>query len=133
VNGELSDAQKNVLAAMPHAIGSKIFEIAPLSPEAAEQLVTDSIDAITLEYIYRLIQSSFDAVQIAMANHENSYKPSSLQELEKSRLAINTEYAALAASFGSIKDIESHYNEIIKNVHKPKYLSADAQYNNKPE
>lgn len=133
VNGALSVEQRNVLAAMPHAIGSKIFELAPLSPEAAEQLVTDSIDAITLEYIHRLIQGSFDAVQIALANHENSYKPSALQELEKSRLALDTEYAALPESFGSIKEIESHYNEIIKNVHKPKYLSPDSQQSNKPE
>lgn len=133
VNGALSIEQRNILAAMPHAIGSKIFELAPLSPEAAEQLVTDSIDAITLEYIHRLVQGSFDSVQVSLANHENNYKPSALQELEKSRLALDSEYLALSDSFGSIKEIESHYNQIIKNVHKPKYLSTDAQLGNKPE
>lgn len=133
VNGELSEQQQNVLAAMPHAIGSKIFEIAPLSPEAAEQLVTDSIDSITLEYIHRLIQGSFDAVQIALANNENTYKPAALREIEKSRAALDTEYAALVDRYGSIKEIESHYNEIIKNIHKPTYLSTDAQVGSRPE
>jgi len=133
VNGNLSQEQLNVLAAMPHAIGSKIFQLAPLSPEAAEQLVTNSIDAISLEYVHRLVRGSFDAVQIALANHQNNYKQSALQELEKARSALNTEYLTLSESFGSIKDIEAHYNEIIKNVQKPRYLSADALLNNKPE
>jgi len=133
VNGAMTTEQQNVLAAMPHAIGSKIFQLAPLSPEAATQLVNDSIDAITLEYIHRLLQRSYDAVLIALSNHKSDYKPKALEELEKSRAILNTEYRTLAENYGSIRDIETYYNEIIKNVQKPKYLSADSQSGNKPE
>lgn len=133
VNGNLTSEQKNILAAMPHAIGSKIFQLAPISPEAAEQLVHDSIDAIALEYVYRLVKGSFQAVDIAMSNHENSFKPAAQVEIDKARLALTDEYKTLSARYGSINEIEKHYNEIIRNVQSPKYIPTSNLAGSKPE
>lgn len=129
---EPTETQKKVLSSLPHSIGSKIFELAPISPDAAEQMVYDSIDAITLEYINRLIRESFKAVYIAMANHENNYNVTTVAQIDNAKETLQNEYLALASRFGSLSDIEKHYNEIIKNARRVRYLSLDSQ-SRKPE
>ena len=129
----LGDTQQSVMAAAPHALASKIFLLAKVSPEAAEQLVRDSIDTITLEYIHQLVSRSFDAVEVAMANHENTYKSPSLHTIEQSRQRLDEEYGQLAAQFGSLREIEAHYNNIILNLNNPLYAEGDTQQGNQPE
>ncbi|MCG7878155.1 MAG: conjugal transfer protein TraH [Candidatus Thiodiazotropha taylori] len=133
IYGNLNQQQQNILVSMPHAIGSKIFKIAPISPEAAEQLVRDSIDSITLEYIYRLLNGAFSAVEISLANHMSGYKTIALQELSAARNKLDAEYNVLTKKYGSLYEIEKHYNEIIKNIQKPLYLSSDARISNQQE
>ena len=133
VNGTLDIEQQNILAAMPHAIGSKIFELAPISPEAAEQLVTSSIDAITLEYIYQLTTQAFQAVEKAMSTNESAYKSVSIAEITSARDKIHNEYKVLTGRYGAISQIESHYNALMENVQKPKYISAGNQAGDKTD
>ncbi len=126
VNAALTDSQKNIIAGMPHSIGSKIFTLAPLSPDAAVQLVEDSIDSITLEYIHRFIEAAFSAVDIALANHESTYKEKAMQEIEKSRKLLRAEYDLLTWDIRPIAELEEHYSSILKNINKPKYITNDS-------
>lgn len=130
---ELNQTQRNVLAAMPASIGSKIYELAPLSPDAAESLIQKSIDAITLEYVYNLIKQAYTAVEVALASTESDYKTKTIDEMKKSRKILDEEYTVLATKFGSIDSIEAHYSNILKNVQKRKYLNADTQRGTKAE
>lgn len=125
----LSEEQQNILAAMPESIGSKVHLLAPISPEAAEQMVTTAIDTISLEFIYRLVSKSFDAADIAMANDENTFSSLANIEIEKSKALLEAEYNTLTLRFGSIRKIETHYNELMKNITKPAYISDSQQSN----
>lgn len=130
---ELSENQKNVLAAMPASIGSKIYELAPLSPDAAESLVNQTIDAITLEYVYNLVKQAYQAVDVALASTQSDYKAKTISEMKKSKAILDSEYTTLSATYGSITSIEEHYSSILKNVQKPKYVVDDTQRGTKAE
>lgn len=126
VAGNLSQEHQNILASMPYSIGSKIFQLAPISPEAAEDFVEKTIDSITLEYIYRLVKGSFKAVDIAMSNAQSNYGPAAREEIQKSQETLETEYEALSSRYGSIRDIERHYSEIMENIPSPNYITAES-------
>lgn len=130
---ELNQTQRNVLAAMPASIGSKIYELAPISPDAAESLINKSIDAITLEYVYNLVKQAFEAVDVALASSESDYKTKTVEEMKKSRMVLEQEYASLSDKFGSIDKIEEHYTYLLKNVPKPQYVTGDTQRGTKAE
>ena len=121
--------QQNILAAMPESMGSKIHLLAPISPEAATQMVTTSIDAIALEYIYRLVTKSFDAAHIAMTNDENTFASIASLEIDRSRKLLDEEYQSLTERFGSIREIEGHYNALLQNITKLAYISDTHQSN----
>lgn len=126
IAGNLSQEHQNILASMPYSIGSKIFQLAPISPEAAEDFVEKTIDSITLEYIYRLVKGSFKAVDIAMSNAQSNYGPAAREEIQKSQETLETEYEALSSRYGSIRDIERHYSEIMENIPSPNYITAES-------
>lgn len=123
-NNDLAADQRSILAAMPQSIGSKLYELAPLSPEAAEQLVQNTIDIIALEYVNRLIQQSFTAVRAALANHESTYKTLAVDTMKESQELLNDEYQALVNKFGKVSEIEAHYSAIMANIQTPQYVNV---------
>lgn len=125
VAAEPSDQQKAILAAMPHSVGSKIFLLAPISPDAAEQFLEDSIDSITLEYIWRLVNQSFKAVEVAMANYQHTYEQPTRDQIAEAKKVLREEYNSLLARYQPLSEIENHYNEIIKNADRPRYLPVE--------
>lgn len=132
LNATLTNEQKGVLASMPSSIGSKIFEITPLSPGAAEEIVLQTIDAVALEYVYALVKTSFSATKKALYDSKDPYLPLNEEQLKVSKAALEEEYSILSDKYGSLNDINDHYNKLLKNIQKPKYIDADTQKGNKP-
>ena len=58
---------------MPANIGQKINLMGAMSPEATEEFISNSLDAITLEYVYRLLIQNIDAMDAAMKNFNTTY------------------------------------------------------------
>lgn len=125
VAAEPTERQQAILASMPHSVGSKLFTLAPISPDAAEQFLEDSIDSITLEYIWRLIDQSFKALEVAMANYQHVYEQPTREQIASSREKLRDEYNSLLHRYRPLSEIETHYNEIIKNAGRPRYLPVE--------
>ncbi|MBX2808151.1 MAG: conjugal transfer protein TraH [Cellvibrionaceae bacterium] len=121
------ERQQNILVGLPQSIGSKIFELGPISPNAAEGLITDFIDAITLEYVYRFVRASFKAVGIALENTESTFKTPTIEMIKKAEKELRREYVALTKQFGfNMKDVESHYAALLQQNRAKQYLSHGA-------
>ncbi|MBX2807168.1 MAG: conjugal transfer protein TraH [Cellvibrionaceae bacterium] len=133
VAGAPSEKHQNILAGLPQSIGSKIFELGPLSPGAAEEFVENFINPITLEYVYRFVREAFRAVNIAMANTKHTYKTPTFKMIKEAEETLREEYLSLSAEFGfTIKEVESHYADIIAQHRAKQYLSANPSGQKQP-
>ena len=130
INANFTDEQKAILAAMPHSIGTKIFQIAPKSTPAAETLIRDVINPVTLEYVWRLIRESVRATEDALAQQKNeTYKGKAMDMIKASYDDLEKEFISLNSTYGSVSEVEEKYNNIIKNIDKPNYFISSANNN----
>ena len=56
-----------------------------------------------------------------------------IAEITSARDKIHNEYKVLTGRYGAISEIESHYNALMENVQKPKYISAGNQAGDKTD
>lgn len=116
-----TDAQKNVMAAMPSSIGSKIFELGPISPDAAGEFLKQTVDAVSLQIVKKLVDDTFRVTYNALGSYEETYIKKNEEILEKQEKVINIEYQSLLVEFGSTKQIEEYYNVLLEGINKPYY------------
>lgn len=113
--------QKNVMAAMPSSIGSKIFELGPISPDAAEEFLEQTADAVSLQIVKKLVDETFRVSYSALGAYEETYIKKNEAILEKQQEAIDAEYRSLLKEFGSVQNIEEYYNVLLQGINKPGY------------
>ncbi|MFK5893931.1 MAG: conjugal transfer protein TraH [Pseudomonadota bacterium] len=116
-----TDAQKNVMAALPSSIGSKLFTLGPISPDAASDFLSQTVNAISLDIVKKLVDESFRVAFSAISADKDTYKEKSIELLIEQQKALHKEYGALVNEYGSVRMIETYYNSILKGVNKPLY------------
>lgn len=122
--GSLSQDEINFLEVLPGGVGSVLRNLASLSPDAAELFATEASAALAIDMVYHLVDSLFRSANIALANSKSNYKSQAIQELARSRRAVQEEYAALQGTYGNIISLMERYNSLISNVRKQKYITA---------
>lgn len=123
-----TDQQRAVLSKMPGSMGSKLFTIAPKSPEAAKDFVNRFGGRFALEVIRNLVDESFKAVETAMSTENSPYSDQQRNLFKESRDAFDKEYQALTASkaYPKLDEIEVQYNALMQSLGEVK-LSAGEQ------
>lgn len=118
-------AQQNIIGNLPNGIGSKIFNLAPISPEAATDLVNFYSKQITIEYVHRLVDEAFRATDIALTSTHDPYASAVSEGLKESKKTLDAEYKQLVGRYGSLKDVERYYSDLMKGLEKNPYVTPD--------
>lgn len=128
----LEQSQQNLLAALPANIGQKINLMGAMSPEATEEFISNSLDAITLEYVYRLLIQNIDAMDAAMKNFNTTYVETQKNQVSEARKRIEVEHSQLRNEFGRVQDIEVYFSHLISLLPKANYvnLSQTSKHSN---
>lgn len=130
--GDLSQEEKAFLEILPGGVGSTIRQLSTLSPDAADLFAREASAALALNMVYHLVDNLFRSANIAIANSKSQYKSQAIEELAKSRRAIQEEFAVLQGVHGDIISLLERNNALISNVRKQKYtlqsISKPATY-----
>jgi len=120
-----SNAQKAVMAAMPSSISSKVFNLGPISPDAAERFIVQTSNIVALQIAKKLVDETFRVSFNALGAYEDTYISKSEKILERQKTTINDEYKALLEEYGSITKIESYYSDLMEGLNKPNYRTSN--------
>ncbi len=120
-----SAAQKNVMSSLPVSISSKIFTLGPISPDAATDFLEQTVGAISLEIVKNLVDESFRVTLSAIASDTDTYKAKSTDHILKNREAVEKEYQSLLLEYGTIRGIESYFNDLLEGLPMPEYKASN--------
>lgn len=123
--GQPTTAQKNIMASLPASISSKIFELGPISPDAASDFLEQTVGAISLEIVKRLTDESFRVTLAAVASDVDTYKAESTRLILENRERVEKEYQSLLLEYGSIRSIQSYYNNLLEGINIPIYAPSN--------
>ncbi|MGL4515133.1 MAG: conjugal transfer protein TraH, partial [Shewanella sp.] len=120
--GTLNDQEKAFVANLPGGVGALIIKLSALSHDAADIFATQTAGALALAMMQGFINEFFRATQIAIANSQSPYKKEVVDLLAASQRQIASEYSMLSAHYGDLAEVISHYNHLIENVRKNRYM-----------
>lgn len=113
-SGATTAAERSLMAALPDGMGAMIRTLALKSEIAAEWWVNDSIDYITVDMAYTLINAFLQAVESATKINENAHAKELYTLVREARDEVDKEYQTLKIAQGPRKRLIEAYNEFIK-------------------
>ncbi len=122
--GEPTITQRNVMTSLPASIMSKMYELGPISPDAAVHFLEQTAGSVSLEIIKKLVDESFRVTLSAIAAGKDTYEEKSIKVINENKTKIEKEYKSLLQEYGPIYNIEVYYNNLLKGINKPDYNSS---------
>jgi conjugative transfer pilus assembly protein TraH len=130
--GPITNAEKNLMSSLPGSVGSIIRNLAVLSPDAAQIFAQESSGAIALSMVNNLVENMLRAGRLSLANTNHAQRETAIKMLNNATQQARHEYVSLINQYGRVSDMTDHYNNLIKNIRKQRYmLTQMKQSNNK--
>ena len=125
LNADISEAQQSILAAMPYSVGSKIFTLAPVSPEAAETIVRTYSHTIALEMVTTLVRESLRSARVAVENYDDdNLKAPAITQITDAEKRVDEQYHQLTQAYPPMRELEGYYADLMKNIRTPQYVDT---------
>lgn len=121
-SGELTDEEKAFVSSLPSGMGAIVRNLSLLSPDSAKIFVNRSSRAIALSMVYSFVEDFFHATQIAISTSKSPYLQKVIDLINQSLQQMRSERATLESEYGKLVDQIDHYNTILNNTRKNKYM-----------
>lgn len=126
IGSAISTTDQNILLALPGNFGGNYMKLASLHPDAAQLFTEQSLGAVTLEFTYKLINAELDAFEFSVSNSNYNYKEEQLKQIADTRYRIKSEYETLRSRYGSLKEVQSYFANLLMITPKQSYVSNTA-------
>jgi conjugative transfer pilus assembly protein TraH len=90
--------------------------LAALSDSVANSFADESATVIANAIVYDLATQMISAAELAVSNADSPHKNEVMGQLERARINIENEHRQMVEQYGSVSEIVTRYNQIIKNV-----------------
>ncbi|EOX1588849.1 conjugal transfer protein TraH [Vibrio cholerae] len=114
--GSITSDEQALITNLPASVGTIIRNLAVLSDSAANSFADESATVIANAMVYDLATQMISAAELAVSNADSPHKNEVMDQLERSRKNIENEHRQMVEQYGSVSDIVTRYNQIIKNV-----------------
>lgn len=126
VTSSISTSDQNILMALPGNFGGNYMKLSALHPDAAQLFSEQSLGAITLEFTYKIVIGQLDSFEAAVANSNDSYKDEQLRQISGTRERIRAEYDLLRTRYGSLKEVQTYFANLLMITPKQSYIANTA-------
>ena len=113
--------ERNLITSLPYGAGAMIRNLAVLEPGTAELFVREHANTMALDAAYQLASAMMRAAQQSLVASRSSYSSEAMQVLNESRERLDTDYRALRADYGSLRELLDSYSGLIENTRRQRY------------
>jgi len=124
----LSPSEKNFVASLPSSVWTFIRNLAVHEPGIVRTFVKQNVNAIALEMVYSVASDIMRATRLAVSGSESVYLKQVHEIFKQSQDGIDSEYRSLIDTHGSISQLTSRYNDIVKNLKNARFMISLKNY-----
>ncbi len=126
--GSLTADEEGLMEVLPAGMGAIVRNLSVLSPEASRMFVKQSSGAIALDMMYSVSLDMMRAARGSLVNSNSVYKSKAIDMIDKAETKIRAEYQSEVSKKGNLSDLLAHYNNLLDNVRKNKYMVQELTY-----
>jgi conjugative transfer pilus assembly protein TraH len=114
--GPITSDEQALITNLPASVGTIIRNLAALSDSVANSFADENATVIANAIVYDLATQMISAAELAESNADSPHKNEVMGQLERARINIENEHRQMVEQYGSVSEIVTRYNQIIKNV-----------------
>lgn len=120
--GTLNAQEQAFMSNLPAGAGTIVRNLAVLSEDASRIFALKASNTIALTMVYTTTEELFRAVNLVVSQSKAPHQSEAFELISESQDKVRNDYQELRSQYGDVADLIEHYNNMLDNLRKQRYV-----------